>query len=36
MIEPEEIGAMVNYLISDAGRSITGTSLSIDLGWTAQ
>ena len=36
MIEPEEVGAMVKILVSDSGRSITGASLSIDLGWTAQ
>lgn len=36
MIEPEEIGQLVNYLVSDAARSFTGSNLTIDLGWTAQ
>lgn len=31
-VEPEDISAMVIYLCSDAGRYITGTSLSVDLG----
>jgi len=33
---PEQIGALAVYLCSDAARSITGTSLPIDGGWTAQ
>jgi len=33
---PDDIGAMVTYLCSDAARNITGTELSIDGGWTAQ
>ncbi|NDF11553.1 MAG: 3-hydroxybutyrate dehydrogenase [Proteobacteria bacterium] len=33
---PEEIGALVVYLCSESARSITGTTLSIDGGWTAQ
>lgn len=36
MIEPEEIGQLVNYLVSDAARSFTGSNLTMDLGWTAQ
>ncbi|MEO1103390.1 MAG: SDR family oxidoreductase, partial [Pseudomonadota bacterium] len=32
-IEPEEIAAMVAYLASDAGRSITGQFLGIDGGY---
>lgn len=32
----EEIGALAVFLASDAGRSITGSSYSIDGGWTAQ
>ena len=36
MIEPEEIGELVNYIVSDAARSFTGSNLTIDLGWTAQ
>jgi len=34
--KPEEIGAMVTYLCSDAARSVTGTTMSIDGGWTAK
>lgn len=33
---PEEIGSLVVYLCSDAARNITGSSISIDGGWTAQ
>ena len=36
LIEPDEVGALVNYLASDAARSFTGSNLTIDLGWTAQ
>ncbi len=32
---PEQIGAMAVYLCSEAARTITGTTLSIDGGWTA-
>ncbi len=32
---PEQIGAMSVYLCSEAAKTITGTSLSIDGGWTA-
>lgn len=32
---PEEIGEMVVYLASDAARNVTGTTFSIDGGWTA-
>lgn len=35
-VQPEQIGAMAVYLCSDAAAQITGTSLSIDGGWTAQ
>lgn len=34
-VTPEEIGAMVTYLCSDAARQVTGTSMLIDGGWTA-
>ncbi|MDZ7749949.1 MAG: 3-hydroxybutyrate dehydrogenase [Halofilum sp. (in: g-proteobacteria)] len=34
--EPGQIGSMAVYLCSDAAAQITGTSLSIDGGWTAQ
>lgn len=33
---PEQMGAAVAFLCSDAGRSITGISLPVDGGWTAQ
>ena len=32
----EEIGDLVCYLCSDSARSITGSSFSIDGGWTAR
>lgn len=32
---PEQIGALAAHLCSDAARTITGTPLSIDGGWTA-
>ncbi|RZI55194.1 MAG: SDR family oxidoreductase, partial [Zymomonas sp.] len=32
----EDVAAAALYLASDAARSITGTHLSIDGGWTAQ
>lgn len=35
MIEPEEIGDLVNYLCSDSAACITGSMLTIDCGWTA-
>lgn len=36
LIEPEEIGAMVLYLCGPHSNSITGSSFSIDNGWTAR
>lgn len=35
-VEVDEIGDTVVFLASDAGNNITGTSISIDGGWTAQ
>jgi 3-hydroxybutyrate dehydrogenase len=32
----EEIGALAVFLSGDLARSITGTAISIDGGWTAQ
>lgn len=32
----EEIGALVSYLCNDSSKSITGSTLSIDGGWTAK
>ena len=34
--KPENIGALAVFLASDAAASITGSSYSIDGGWTAQ
>jgi 3-hydroxybutyrate dehydrogenase len=34
-IEPEEVGQLCAYLCSDAARSITGSPISIDGGWSA-
>jgi 3-hydroxybutyrate dehydrogenase len=34
-VEIEEVAAMAVYLCSDAAKSITGTALSMDGGWTA-
>jgi len=35
-VQPEEIAELSAYLASDWARSITGTSISIDGGWTAK
>ncbi|MEQ9637100.1 MAG: 3-hydroxybutyrate dehydrogenase [Devosia marina] len=35
-VQPEEIAAMAAYLCSDWARSITGSTISIDGGWTAK
>jgi 3-hydroxybutyrate dehydrogenase len=32
---PEQIGAMAVFLCSDAAKTITGTTMSVDGGWTA-
>ena len=34
-VQPEQIGAFVVFLCSDAAQSITGANLSMDGGWTA-
>ncbi|HET7387831.1 MAG TPA: 3-hydroxybutyrate dehydrogenase [Nocardioidaceae bacterium] len=36
LVEPAEVAEMVAYLCSPAGSFITGTSVSIDGGWTAR
>jgi 3-hydroxybutyrate dehydrogenase len=33
---PEQIGALAAFLCGDDAATITGTTLSIDGGWTAQ
>jgi len=35
-VEVDEIAAMVLFLCSDGAKTLTGTSLPIDAGWTAQ
>ena len=35
-VEAEEIAGLASYLATDAARSITGTAISIDGGWTAR
>jgi 3-hydroxybutyrate dehydrogenase len=35
-VQPEEIASLAHYLAGDMARSITGTSISIDGGWTAK
>jgi 3-hydroxybutyrate dehydrogenase len=35
-VQPEEIAEMAAYLCSEWARSITGTTISIDGGWTAR
>jgi 3-hydroxybutyrate dehydrogenase len=36
LIEPAEVAAFVAYLCSDAAGVITGSALTMDLGWTAR
>lgn len=35
-VQPEEIAEMAAYLCGPLARSITGTAISIDGGWTAK
>lgn len=35
-VEAEEVAALASYLATDLARSITGTAVSIDGGWTAR
>jgi 3-hydroxybutyrate dehydrogenase len=34
-VRPEDVGAMIAFLCSPAGRDITGTVVPIDGGWSA-
>ena len=36
LIEPAEVAGFVSYLCSDAAGTITGSALTMDLGWTAR
>ena len=36
LIEPAEVAGLVSYLCSDAAATITGSALTMDLGWTAR
>ncbi|WP_131105513.1 3-hydroxybutyrate dehydrogenase [Ornithinimicrobium sufpigmenti] len=36
LVEPDEVAALVAYLASDAAGMVTGTSYTMDGGWTAQ
>lgn len=36
LVEPDEVATMVSYLTSEAAGMITGTSCTMDGGWTAQ
>jgi 3-hydroxybutyrate dehydrogenase len=36
LLEPAEVADVVAFLLSPAGRGITGVPVPIDLGWTAQ
>lgn len=35
LVEPDDVAASVGYLLSDAGRNVTGTVLTVDAGNTA-
>ena len=36
LIEPEEVGEVVAFLLGPGGRAFTGVPVSMDLGWTAR
>jgi NAD(P)-dependent dehydrogenase (short-subunit alcohol dehydrogenase family) len=35
-IEPDDVSEAVLYLTADSGRYVTGTTLTIDAGWTTK
>jgi 3-hydroxybutyrate dehydrogenase len=35
LLEPEEVADLVAFLCTDQASGITGTHISVDLGWTA-
>ena len=36
LLEPDEVGATVAFLLGDGGRAFTGTAVEMALGWTAR
>ena len=36
LVTRDELSALVEYLASDLARNVTGQSIAIDGGWTAQ
>jgi len=36
LIEPDEVGELVAFLLGPGGRSFTGVAVPMDLGWTAR
>jgi 3-hydroxybutyrate dehydrogenase len=36
LIEPQEVAAVVAFLLGSAGRAFTGVPVTLDLGWTAR
>jgi 3-hydroxybutyrate dehydrogenase len=36
LIEPEEVAAVVSFLLGPDGRAFSGTPVTMDLGWTAR